>query len=160
MHSYIIQVFQTRCSPEDWASEEIFWEHPNILPIANTTSSVKNRAAAISCFGSWLQRKQLGTLTGETFCVNAQAAGRYFIGRFPVFQQSMSALRQISEKQFIHEHDQVQALIDNLCQAFTDKYDAYVMIGNDFPPLPIDGFIRKAQPNMPYYIGAVLDFSY
>ncbi len=160
MHQYIYQVFERPCSQEDWMSEEIFWEHPDVLPVANTTAPVENRAAAITHLGAWLERGQLGTLCGETFSLNPQAAHRYFEGRFPAFQQAMSALRQVSEEQFIQEYNQVQNLIDDLSKAFTNRYDVYVMMGSDFPPLPMDAFLRIAQPDTPYYIGTVLDFSY
>ena len=83
MHQYIYQVFERPCSQEDWMSEEIFWEHPDVLPVANTTAPVENRAAAITHLGAWLERGQLGTLCGETFSLNPQAAHRYFEGRFP-----------------------------------------------------------------------------
>lgn len=92
--------------------------------------------------------------------VNAQAADRHFEGRFIAFQQAISALQQLDERQFLHEHDQVQNLIDNLSRTFTDKYDAYMLVSSSIPPLPMDEFIRKAQLNMPYYIGTVLDFCY
>ena len=160
MHRYIFQVFETPCPQEKWASEEIFWEHPDALPVANATSPVENRADAISSLGKWLDDHQLGELSGETFMVNAQAADRHFVDRFPVFQRAISALQQVGEKQFVHEHDYVQNLITDLNRAFTDKYDAYILLGSDVPPLPIDEFIRKAQPDIPYYIGTVLDFCY
>ena len=54
----------------------------------------------------------------------------------------------------------MQNLIDDLSKAFTNRYDVYVMMGSDFPPLPMDAFLRIAQPDTPYYIGTVLDFSY
>lgn len=160
MHSYIFQVFETPCPQKEWASEEIFREHPDALPVANGTSLVKDRSIAIAGLGKWLADNRLGKLSGEMFIVNAQAVDRRFEGRFSAFQRAISALQQLNERQFLHEHDQVQNLIDNLSQAFTDKYDAYMLVGGRIPPLPMDEFIRKAQPNMPYYIGTVLDFCY
>lgn len=43
MHSYIFQVFESPCPQKKWASEEIFWEHPDALPVANGTSPVEDR---------------------------------------------------------------------------------------------------------------------
>jgi len=160
MHSYIFQVFESPCPQKKWASEEIFWEHPDALPVANGTSPVEDRTIAIASLGKWLADNRLGKLSGETFMVNTQAADRHFEGRFIAFQQAISALQQLDERQFLHEHDQVQNLIDNLSRTFTDKYDAYMLVSSSIPPLPMDEFIRKAQLNMPYYIGTVLDFCY
>ena len=69
-------------------------------------------------------------------------------------------MQELNEVQFIHDHDWVQALIDKLGQAFTQKYGDYVLWDDDMTPTPLEEFLRKAQPGVRYCIGAVLDYKH
>lgn len=68
--------------------------------------------------------------------------------------------RQLNEAQLIHEHDQVQGLIFDLTEAFTQKYGDYVLWGEGLEPTPLEEFLRKAQPSVRYCIGAVLVYKH
>lgn len=158
MYEYVFQVFKSEPDKSDWMSAEMFDECPDFLPIADSVKETADRREAIVCLGRWLTENRLGTISGDVFTINTQAAERYFEGRFAAFQQALTALQTLHETQFIHEHDKVQTLIDDLGTAFSGKQDTHVLLENSFPAIPMDEFIRKAQPNTPYYIGAVLYF--
>lgn len=51
----------------------------------------EDRSGVIVRFGAWLKENRLGELDGETFTIDAQAADRYFEGRFASFQQAVTA---------------------------------------------------------------------
>lgn len=152
---YIYELFQAPRPEDEWTTEYDFDESPSAFPIAERVGLAANRDAVIDQFGAWLEEHQLGLLMGEMFLVDRQAADRYFEGRFTSFQKAIVALQELNEVQFIHDHDWVQALIDKLGQAFTQKYGDYVLWGDDMTPTPFEEFLRKAQPGQRYYFGAV-----
>ena len=153
--SYIYELFQATRPEEEWTTEYDFDESPSAFPIAERVVLAANRDAVIAHFGAWLEKRRLGLWMGEMFLVDRQAADRYFEGRFASFQKAVSALQELNEIQFIHDHDWVQALIDKLGEAFTSKYGDYVLWGDDMTPTPLEEFLRKAQPGQRYYFGAV-----
>ena len=153
--SYIYELFQAPRPEEEWTTEYDFDESPSAFPIAERVVLAANRDAVIAHFGAWLEKRRLGLWMGEMFLVDRQAADRYFEGRFASFQKAVSALQELNEIQFIHDHDWVQALIDKLGEAFTSKYGDYVLWVDDMTPTPLEEFLRKAQPGQRYYFGAV-----
>lgn len=158
--SYIYELLQAPVPPDEWTTEYDFNESHGAFPIADWVNAVGDRETVIARFGAWLEENRLGFLDGEAFTIDAEAADRHFEGRFAAFQQAVTALQKLNETQFIHDHDWVAALIDNLGRAFTQKYGDYVLWGDDMTPTPLDEFLRKAQPGVCYYIGAVLKYKY
>lgn len=157
MHNYIYELLQAPAPADEWAKVWEYHEHPGTFPIANIVEDAEDRSGVIVRFGAWLKENRLGELDGETFTIDAQAADRYFEGRFAAFQQAVTALQQLNEAKFIHEHDQVQSLIFNLTETFTQKYGDYVLWDDGLEPIPLEEFLRKARPDVRYCIGAVLD---
>ena len=122
MHNYIYELLQVPVPADEWAKAWEYHEHPDAFPIVVTVEDAKDRSGVIARFGAWLKENRLGELNGETFTIDAQAADRYFENRFAAFQQAVTALQQLNEAQFIHEHDRVQGLIFDLTEAFTQKW--------------------------------------
>ena len=160
MHNYIYELLQAPVPADEWTTAWEYHEHPDAFPIADTVENAKDRSAVIARFGAWLKENRLGELDGETFTIDARAADRYFEGRFTAFQQAVIALQQLNETRFIHDHDQVQNLISSLTETFTQKYGDYVLWGDGLEPMPLEEFLRKAKPGVPYCIGAVLDYKH
>lgn len=160
MQNYIYELLQTPAPADEWTTAWEYHEHPDAFPVADTVADAEDRCGVIGRFGAWLKENQLGELDGETFTVDAQAADRYFEGRFIAFQKAIAGLQQLNEAQFIHEHDQVQGLIFDLTEAFTQKYGDYVLWGEGLEPTPLEEFLRKAQPGVRYCIGAVLAYKH
>lgn len=156
--SYIYELFQAPRPKDEWTTEYDFDESPSAFPIASRIGMAENRYAVIDRFGAWLEEHRLGLLVGEAFIIDTQAADRYFEGRFAAFQKAVSALQELNEVQFIHDHGWVQALIDKLGEAFTSKYGDYVLWDDDMTPTPFEEFLRKAQPGQRYYFGAVFRY--
>ena len=160
MRNYIYELLQAPIPEDEWTRAWEYKEHPDVFPIADIVHDVKDRSAVIARLGAWLKENRLGELDGDTFIIDTQAADRYFEGRFAAFQQAVTALQQLNEARFIHEHDQVQDLISNLTETFTQKYGDYVLWGDGLEPMPLEEFLRKAQPGVRYCIGAVLDYKH
>ena len=160
MHNYIYELLQAPVPEEEWTKAWEYHEHPDAFPISDIVEDAKDRSAVITRFGAWLKENRLGELDGETFTIDAQAADRYFESRFAAFQQAVTALQQLNEAQFIHDHDRVQGLIHDLAESFTQKYGDYVLWGDSLEPTPLEEFLRKAQPGEQYYIGAVLSYKH
>lgn len=154
---YIYELFRALRPADEWATEYDLSERPDVFPIANWVNAAEDREAVIECFGRWLEEHCLGKLDGETFTIDTEAADRHFEGRFAAFQKGVSALQELNETQFIHDHDRVQALIDQLGKTFTSKYGDYVLWDSNIP-VPIEEFLRKAQPGQQYHFGAVLTY--
>lgn len=155
--SYIYELFEAPHPKSEWISEYDFNEHPSAFTGADWVESVKDRDSVIASFGAWLEKYQLGLLKDEMFLIDRQAAERHFEGRFAAFQQAVTALQLLTETQFIHEHDQVQGMIDQVGRAFTQQYGDYVLQEGE-APMPLEEFLRKAQPGQRYYFGAVLSY--
>jgi hypothetical protein len=160
MHNYIYELLPAPIPAEERTGAWEYHEHPDTFHIADIVEDAKDRSGVIAVFGAWLKENRLGELDGETFTIDAQAADRYFEGRFAAFQQAITALQQLNETQFIHDHDQVQKLISDLTETFTQKYGDYVLWGNGLEPMPLEEFLRKAESGVRYCIGAVLDYKH
>lgn len=160
MQNFIYELLQAPAPADEWTVAWEYHEHPDAFPIADTVEDAKDRSGVINRFGVWLKENRLGELAGETFTVDAQAADRYFEGRFTAFQKAMTGLQQLNETQFIHEHDRVQGLISNLTETFTQKYGDYVLWGDGLEPTPLEEFLRKAKSDDRYCIGAVLAYNH
>ena len=160
MYHYIYELLQAPVPADEWTGDWEYHEHPDAFPIADIVEDAENRAGVISRFGTWLKENRLGELAGETFTVNAQAADRYFEGRFTTFQKAITGLQQLNEAQFIHEYDRVQGLIFDLTESFTQKYGDYVLWGDGLEPTSLKEFLRKAKPGVRYCIGAVLAYKH
>lgn len=160
MYNYVYEVLQDPAPASEWATEFDLSERPDAFPVADHIGTVKDRKAVIARFGAWLMEHRLGLLDGEAFIIDTQAADRYFEGRFANFQRAVTMLQQLNETQFIHDHDWVQKLIDLLCDIFTQKYGDYVLWGDDMTPIPLEEFLRKAQPNKLYHLGAVFSYKH
>ena len=160
MYNFIYELLQAPVPEDEWTRAWEYHEHPDAFPIADTVEDAKDRSEVIERFGTWLKENRLGKLTGEMFTVDAKAADRYFEGRFAAFQKAMVALQQLNEAQLIHGHDRVQGLIDALTESFTQKYGDYVLWDDGMEPTPLEEFLRKAQPETRYYIGAVLAYKH
>ena len=156
--SYIYELLQAPAPPDEWTTEYDFNESPSAFPVADWINAVEERGTVIARFGSWLEENRLSLLDGEAFIIDTEAVDRHFEGRFTAFQKAVSALQVLNETQFIHDHDWVAALIDNLGAAFTQKYGDYVLLGDDMTPTPLDEFLRKAQSGQRYYFGAVFRY--
>lgn len=160
MCNYIYELLQSPAPADEWTAAWEYHEHPDAFSIADTVEDAENRNGVIDLFGVWLKENQLGESSGETFTVDAQAADRYFERRFAAFQQAITALQQLNEAQFIHEHDRVQGLIFDLTETFTQKYGDYVLWGDGLEPTPLEEFLRKAKSGDRYCIGAVLAYKH
>ena len=160
MHNYIYELLQAPAPADEWTKAGEYHEYPGTFPIADTVEDAKDRSGVIARFGAWLKEHRLGELDGETFTIDAQAADRYFESRFAAFQQAVAALQQLNENRFIHDHDQVQSLIFNLAETFTQKYGDYVLWDDGLAPTRLEEFLRKARPGIRYCVGAVLTYKH
>ena len=160
MKNYIYELLEALAPEDEWTTAWEYHEHPDAFPIADIVEDEKDRSGVIDRFGAWLKKNRLGELAGETFTVDAQAADRYFEGRFTSFRQAITELQQLNETQFIHEHDLVQDLIFDLAETFTQRYGDYVLWDVGLEPTPLEEFLRKAQSGNRYRIGAVLAYKH
>ena len=160
MRNYIYEQLPAPVPAIEWTKAWECHEHPGIFPLADSVEDAKDRDKVIAGFGAWMKEHRLGELDGETFTIDARAADRYFAGRFAAFRQALTALQELNEAQFIHDHDQVQGLISQLGETFTTKYSDYILWGEDLSPTPMEEFLRKAESGVRYYIGAALDYKY
>lgn len=158
MYGNIYQVFEEPAQESDWASHESAMDCLTLLPIADSVDPTENRGRVIQRFGAWLEQNRLGMMLDTSFIVDAMAADRYFEGRFKAFHKMTEALCAVAEEQYIHEHSNVQMLIDELRDAFCDPFRDYMLLGNTVEPITMDEFIRTAEPGVRYYIGGVLDY--
>lgn len=158
MHYHIYELLQAPAPKDEWTTEWDISEQPDAFPIADRIGQAEDRDDAIAHFGAWLERNRLGHLADGAFSVDTEAADHYYEGRFINFQTAVVALQQLNEMQFIHEHDHVQQLIAQLCDTFTQEYGVYVLWGDDMVPTPMEEFLRKAQPGVLHYFGAVLSY--
>ena len=156
--SYIYELFQAPRPADEWTTEYDLNESPSAFPIANRIGAAMDRDAVIDRFGAWLEERRLGWLDGNVFAIDPQAAERYFEGRYAAFQKAVVALQALNETQFVHDHGRIQALINELGEAFTSKYGDYVLLGDDMTPMPVEECLRKAQPGKRYYFGAVFRY--
>lgn len=158
MHNYIYQITEELLAPKKWASEYIFMDTPELLPIADSVVVAENRSDAIQKLGAWMEENQLGSMIGESFILVQGAADHHFAGRFEPFHKAAAKLCAMSEQQFIHEQVQAEELIYSIRRSFCDPFEMYVLLDENAPPITMDEFMRTAVPGIRYYIGGVLDY--
>ena len=95
--------------------------------------------------------------------------GRYFGGGLqPGWLEKMCSTSQASARADGYQVDLLGVmgsrygvnLIFDLTETFTQKYDDYVLWNGDLVPIPLEEFLRKAQPGVQYCIGAVLTYKH
>lgn len=160
MYHYIYELLQAPSPANKWTRAWEYHEHPDAFPIADIVEDAEDRGSVINRFGVWLKENRLGKLSGESFTIDRQAADHYFEGRFSAFQQAITALQQLNEIQFIHDHNRVQGLLYDLTEALTQKYGDYVLWDDGLTPIPFEEFLRRAQHGTSYCIGAVLAYKH
>lgn len=157
MYHYILQIYQEPHREKDFATEEHFINHPDLIPVADYIKTVHERDVAIQRFGHWFTENHMGIFFGDSFTLAPDAQSHYFKNRFSEFKQNLKALDAVTESLYIHNHNYVENLLSDLVSNFSNRRCSYIMESYG-PPIPFDKFIRIAVLGKPYYIGAVLEY--
>jgi len=160
MYHFVFQISKKPIPQSTWLTEETLGENLELLPVADSVGLTADRKLAIKRFGAWLEKNRLGTSSSTFFTLDSGAAEHYFLDRFKSFQEAASILRTVNEVQFSREHNRVQMAIDRLQHTFCDPHDTYMVMGKNPRPIPMDEFIRLAEPDVRYYFGGVLDYHF
>lgn len=159
MHLYIYQVFREPHSKTDWVTEQVFISNPELMPDAGYIHKAADRSAALQALGGLLAKQHLGTLSESAFILTHDAAGQYLKGHFKSFRKALDALGKVTEAQYTSSHPYVDGLLSDLHSAFSNPYSDHVMAADE-APVPFDQFIRSAEPEVPFYIGGIMDCHY
>ena len=159
MHLYIYQIFREPHPKTDWVTEPAFISNPELMPGAGYIHEAADRSAALQALGGLLAKQHLGTLSDSACILTHDAAGLYFKGHFETFRKALDALGEVTETQYINSYPYVDGLLSDLHSALSNPYSDHVMVADE-PPVPFDQFIRTAEPEVPFYIGGILDCHY
>lgn len=151
MHYNIYQVSDEPIAERKWITSVDFFDRSFI----GTIRDVNDRAKEMERFSRWLTAQKLGTLSGDFFTLVPDICQRRFSYRYHTFLEAAAAVSAVTEEQF-QSGTGVEDLLFNLRQLFTDEFDDYVFYDDEL--LPMDSFLRIAEPDAVYHIGGICEY--
>ena len=160
MHSRIFQVATVPVDKEDYISESDFCEHWFVESIADYVSSGNNRTEDIKHLRDWLEPNKVAAFDekGGSFTVLPGGKEAYFAQAYKAFV----AARAKTHAMGLPEFSSASAFAGEMWRmsnAFCDKFSYYVS-SDEFETIPLDEFIRAAEPGTRYFIGGTLDYHF
>lgn len=158
MHSRIYQISTKPIDKCDYIEESNYYDHWFTNSVADYVNGDTNRANDIDWLQSCYKAQGLSfgvDECGEYFVVEDKS--KYFAKSFEVFQIALKELSEITIDDFLTTKYGVKMY--NLKSAYDDEYGFYVD-GAEFGLETFDTFVRYADINVKYYIGATIDYHF
>lgn len=158
MHGKIFQIERDPIYEDDYIDENFIPEW-FVWSIADSveTNEGSERTEAIN----WLMNSALDSVAyidGDKLTFNGNI-NRYFESKFSRFTEKAANLAMASLYDFSHT-EKLDSMLDELSQAYSDRFGFYVYDSTEDSILPLDKFMRRVSPGETYYIGGVVDYHY
>jgi hypothetical protein len=158
MHSRIFQISTSPIHKDDYIEEDEYYDHWFLHSVADYVNGNTDRGNDIE----WLQccYKNNGLSfgkddDGEYFIVADKI--KYFESKFEAFKQALGALSTITIEDFVN--DKCGMDVYRLKAAYDDKFGFYID-SDDTSLVTFDEFIRFADMDTRFYIGATIDYHF
>lgn len=158
MHSKIFQVSSSPITPENYFSEERYYDG-FVGSIADYTANIpKNaRKQCIKYLSERLSNAVVYDSASDKFTVIDLDS--YFKWRYEGFTHYRELLQDINYESFVHNAWDADSIVRYISDTISDKYGYYV--DSDCDGLnTIDCFLRTLKNGDCFYIGAVIDYHF
>ena len=159
MYQNIYQVSTKPIKREQRISAESFWDMDFIGEIANHVADVTERETELQTFDKWLTEQKLGSLDKNSFVLTEEGINGYFSKKYARFKELAHKIAGTPEQKFLSEPDDMENLLSDLNNAFSDRFDIYIFHENSGLQ-PVSSFLRKAVIGQKYYIGGICKYQY
>lgn len=156
MHSRIFQVSTQPIDKSDYIKESFFYEHWFLDQIADYVDAETDRQDDIEWLkGCYKQGITFGAdENGEFFTITDK--NEFFKTKFKAFKDALQKLSAMTIDEFVN--DECHLDMYNMRQAYNETYGFYVCEDEDLQTM--DTFIRYAETDTKYYIGATIDYHF
>lgn len=160
MYNNIYQVGEKPIPKEEYLTEYNLYDL-QLTNIADHIEVSDNPDFQIEQLGKWLSQNHLGIVEENRIVLSSEdrLQSEYFKCRYRKFKEIIKRLNSITDEQFARNFDEILELLFQASQQISDVYEDYICWGSK-TPIPISEFIRKAEPDTPYYIGGVCEYHY
>ena len=158
MHSRIYQISTKPIYKDDYIEEYRYYDHWFLNSVADYVNGDTNRENDIDWLKSCYKEQGLsfGADEGGEYLV-VEDKSKYFAKSFEEFQRALKELSEITINDFLTAKYGMKMY--NLKSAYNDECGFYVdgdVVGLE----TFDTFIRYADINVKYYIGATIDYHF
>ena len=159
MHSRIYQITTAPITPEEYLTDNDFYEHWFIGSIADYVDDDINREYELSCFRESLEESKVAVFSSDdSFTILPDGKEAYFNGAYRSFMEVIKKATAVSLAEFSGTCDNdCASLTYKIKSSFCEEFGPYVS-SDEFDTIPLDEFIRDAVPGERYYIGGILDY--
>ena len=157
MHSRIYQITTEPVPADEHLSESYFCEHWFVGSIADYVAGGLNHGLEIDCFKESLVKSRVAFFhSDDCFSILPRGKETYFRHTFADFSDAVKKAASVSLEDFAG-NGECSSLVYRIKNSFCDKFGPYVS-SDEFDTIPLDEFIRDAEPGKRYYIGGILDY--
>ena len=156
MHSRIYQISKNPIDKCDYIEESHYYDHWFIGSVADYVSEYTDRNDDIQWLKDCYEKRGISfgiDNNGEYFVIEDKT--QYFAPKFEVFQKTLSELLTLTFDDFVSGKSGYP--LYSLKNAFNEKFGFYVD-GEDINMESFDSFVRYADIDVKYYIGATIDY--
>lgn len=159
MHSRIYQITTSPVPSQEYLSENYFSDHWFVGSVADYVSGDLNRDNEIAGFKKSLTENKVALFhDSDCFSILPEGKESYFKNAYEQFNKAAKKAASVSLEAFAAS-DECSSLVYVINGSFCEKFGLYVS-SDEFETIPLDEFIRYAEPEERYYIGNVLDYHY
>lgn len=158
MHSRIYQISTKPIHKDDYIEESNYYDHWFTNSVADYVNGNTDREDDIDWLKSCYKAQGLSfgvDEDGEYFIVEDKS--KYFAKSFELFQKALKELSEITIDDFLTTKYGMKMY--NLKSAYDDEFGFYVD-GDGIGMETFDAFVRYADVNAKYYIGATIDYHF
>lgn len=158
MHSRIYQIGTKPIHKDDYIGEFNYYDHWFTNSVADYVNGDTDRENDIDWLKSCYKEQGLSfgiDEGGEYFIIEDKS--KYFAKSFEEFQKALKELSEITIDDFLTTKYGIQMY--NLKSAYDDEFGFYVD-GDGIGLETFDTFVRYAEVDTKYYIGATIDYHY
>lgn len=159
MHSRIFQVSEQLIDKSDYIKESFFYDHWFLNEVADYVNAKTDRQSDIE----WLKGCHKQGITfgadenGEFFIIVDK--NKFFEQKFNAFKDALQKLSAMTIDEFVADTNNIDMY--NMRQAYNETYGFYTCNNGYCDDLhTMDEFIRFAETDTKYYIGATIDYHF
>ena len=154
MFNYVLGILSEPKDKSDLI--EAVFDPPNSLFVFD--GSIYDPQLPLFKFGKWLEETGVGKLDGTCFMISNDGHHQYFAKKFTEFKAALEALNNVDASKF-QDKKMMDERMDALRKAYENPYDIYIKLDSDKAE-PLDAFLRRAEPNKPYYILSAVKYQH
>ncbi len=160
MVASIYQISLTPIAKEQWIKEDDFYDTLLYEQISTYIQIENDRTGSIRKLRLWLEKSELGSVSDDQIVFHPDLwKSAYFSNQLEDFQNAAMVLSQTDMKQYFSDTDSILDMLWETEKYLINRYSDYIYLEAGYV-IPMDSFLRSAEPGKPYYIGGVCKYRF